>query len=180
MRARQHGNGKGATMGEQQTASGESWRGKVGRMDDAEMNEFLAGGWVGRLGVLTDEGWPYVVPTWYQYADDGFYIIPRERSVWAKYMAADDRVSLSIDEHEAPYRKVNLQGRAELLERPNVGGKWVELANEMSYRYLGPHGPDYLVPTLNEPRWLFFIRPVKLTTWQGVDWAKKYKTSSGS
>ena len=73
-----------------------------------------------------------------------------------------------------------LQGTAELLERPNVGGKWVEMANEMSYRYLGEHGPDYLVPTLNEPRWLFFVRPRKITTWQGVDWAQKYKTGSGS
>ena len=28
---------------------------------------------------------------------------------------------------------------------------------------------------LNEPRWLFFVRPVRITTWQGVDWAKRYK-----
>ncbi len=161
--------------GQTATAEPEEWRGKVGKMDQGEMEAFLAQGIVGRLGCLDAEGWPYVVPTWFQYAEDGFYIIPRERSAWAPYLKRDGRVSLAIDEPAAPYRKVLVKGRAELVEEPNVGGRWVEIANTMSYRYLGEHGPDYLVPTLNEPRWLFFVRPVRVTTWQGVDWAKRYK-----
>jgi hypothetical protein len=72
-------------------------------------------------------------------------------------------------------RKVLVKGMAELVEEPNVGGRWVEIATEMSVRYLGPKGPRYLEPTLNEPRWLFFVRPVKITTWQGIDWATRYK-----
>ena len=156
----------------------QTWRGKVGKLDEVEMAAFLAGGLVARLGCLDAEAWPYVVPTWYQFADGGFWIIPRQRSAWAAYLERDGRVSLSIDEPAAPYRKVLVKGTAELVERPNVGGRWVTIANEMSYRYLGPHGPDYLVPTLNEPRWLFFVRPVTVTTWQGVDWAKKYKTAT--
>jgi PPOX class probable F420-dependent enzyme len=160
-------------MSEQQEA--ESWRGQVGRLDHAQMEEFLKQGRVARLSCLDDEGWPYVVPVWFHYADGGFYIIPRERSVWARYLARDGRVGLSIDEETAPYRKVIVQGRAEVAEEPNVGGRWVEIATEMSYRYLGEHGPDYLVPTLNEPRWLIFVRPTRVTTWQGVDWARRYK-----
>ncbi len=156
----------------------ETWRGRVGRMDSAEVDSFLAEGKVCRLACLDQEGWPYVVPTWFQWADGGFWIIPRERSIWAGYLKRDGRVSLSIDDDGAPYRKVQVKGTAELVEEPNVGGRWVGIANEMSYRYLGEHGPDYLVPTLNEPRWLFFVRPVKITTWQGVDWAKKYKRTA--
>ena len=152
----------------------ESWRGKVGGMTQTEMEEFLGGNILCRLGVLDDDGWPYVVPVWFQYQEGGFYIIPRERSNWARYMQNDKRVYLDIDE-EGSLRKVLVKGEADLVETPNVGGKWVEIAREMSYRYLGPHGPDYLVPTLNEPRWLFFVRPVTITTWQGVDWAKRYK-----
>jgi hypothetical protein len=53
----------------------------------------------------------------------------------------------------------------------------VDIAREMSYRYLGENGPDYLVPTLNEPRWLIFVKPLNVTTWQGVDWASRYKHS---
>ncbi len=162
-------------MGAPEAVEAEAWRGKVGKMGREEMEAFLAEGTVGRLGCLDDEGWPYVVPVWYQHADGGFYVIPRERSAWARYLQRDGRVSLAIDEPAAPYRKVLVKGRAELVEEPNVGGCWVEIATAMSYRYLGEHGPDYLEPTLNEPRWLFFVRPVALTTWQGVDWAKRYK-----
>ena len=163
-------------MGAPDAGGAEAWRGKVGKMSQEEMAAFLAEGVIARLGCLDDEGWPYVVPTWFHYADGGFYVVPRERSAWARYLRRDGRVSLAIDEGGS-LRKVLVKGRAELVEEPNVGGKWVEIATQMSYRYLGEHGPDYLVPTLNEPRWLFFVRPVKLTTWQGVDWARRYKHS---
>lgn len=152
----------------------QQWRGKVGKLTQEEIEEFLATDVICRLGVLDDEGWPYVVPVWFLYKDGGFYIIPRERSEWATFMENDKRVFLAIDE-PGRQRKVLVKGEAELIERPNIGGKWVDIANEMSCRYLGPHGPDYLVPTLQEPRWLFFVRPISMKTWQGVDWAKRYK-----
>jgi nitroimidazol reductase NimA-like FMN-containing flavoprotein (pyridoxamine 5'-phosphate oxidase superfamily) len=154
----------------------ESWRGQVGRLTAAEMEEFLAGNILCRLAVLDPDGWPYIIPVWFQYKDGGYYIIPRERSVWANYMARDPRVSLVIDE-TGRQRKVMVRGEAEMIEEPNIGGKWVEIAREMSLRYLGPNGPSYLEPTLPEPRWLFFVKPIKTTTWQGVDWARRYKHS---
>jgi hypothetical protein len=162
-----------ATEGEART--GEEWRGKVGKLSQEELDAFLARGNVARLGVIDDNGWPYVVPTWYQWADGGFYIIPRARSAWAKYMVSNQRVGLAIDTPDPPYVKVHVQGLAELAEEPNVGGRWVEIANEMSVRYLGPDGPKYLVPTLNEPRWLFFVKPTSISSWQGTDWARRYK-----
>ena len=152
----------------------EQWRGKVGRMTQEEMEEFLATDVLCRLGCLDEGGWPYVVPVWFQYQDGGFYVIPRERSAWAGMLQRDKRVFLAIDE-PGRQRKVLVKGEADLIEAPNVDGKWVEIAREMSYRYLGEHGPDYLAPTLPEPRWLFFVRPLTITTWQGVDWAKRYK-----
>jgi PPOX class probable F420-dependent enzyme len=160
-------------MSEQQ--ADESWRGPVGQMDQAQIDAFLKEGRLCRLACLDQDGWPYIVPVWFHHADGGIYVIPRERSVWARYIERDGRVSLAIDEESAPYRKVLIRGQAEVIEQPNVGGKWGEIANEMSYRYLGEHGPDYLVPTMNEPRWLLFVRPIRVTTWSGVDWAKRYK-----
>ena len=146
-------------------------------MSQPELEEFLAGGVICRLSCMDEDGWPYVVPVWFEYSDGGFYVIPRERSAWARHLQRDGRVSLCIDERD-PLRKVQVKGQAQVVEEPNVGGRWVQIANRMSYRYLGEHGPDYLVPTLNEPRWLLFIRPLKLTTWQGVDWAPRYKHSN--
>lgn len=66
------------------------------------------------------------------------------------------------------------EGVAELVERPNVGGKWVEVATRMSLRHLGEDGPKCLTPTLNQPRWFFRFKPSNVRTWQGVGWARRY------
>jgi hypothetical protein len=141
-------------------------------MSQSELDEFLSSPVVCRLGCLDEDGWPYVVPTWFQYADGGFYIIPRDRSAWAAHLQRDERVFLCLDTEDN--RRVLVKGRARLLEEPNVGGRWVEIGREMAQRYRGDAGLVYLEKTLNEPRWLFFVEPTQLTSWYG-DWAKKYK-----
>ena len=102
-------------------------------------------------------------------------VIPRERSAWARHIQKDPRVFLCIDDSTRYNRRVLVKGRAAILEEPNLGGRWVEIGRRMSLRYLGDRGPDYLEPTMVEPRWLLFVRPLKMTTRQGVDWAKRYK-----
>lgn len=158
-------------------ANGEAWRGKIGTMADEERDAFLAGNSLARLAVLDDDGWPYVQPVWYQWdpAEGVFWVIARKKSAWAGYMQRSPRVALTVDAATSPYQKVTVQGTAEVTEDPNVGGQWVEIARQMAVRYLGEHGPDYLVPTLDKPRWLFRIVPKSLVTWQGVDWHPKYK-----
>lgn len=154
----------------------DDWRGTIGVIGRREMDDMLAQGIVCRLAVLDDEGWPYVVPVWFEWepAEETFWIIPRHKSAWASHMAQDPRVALTIDTPEPPYRKVAVQGIAEVVEVPNVGGRWVEIARRMSVRYLGSHGSDYLEPTLDKPRWLFKVSPKRLLTWQGVDWHPRY------
>ena len=152
----------------------EGWRGKVGRLQQDELNDFLGEGHIARLACLDENGWPYVVPLWHEWDGDGFWVIPRMKSEWAKHLKNDPRCALTIDE-TGTLRKVIVQGEANLIEEPNVGGQWVEIAERMSVRYLGENGPKYLEPTLDKKRWLFYIQPVKLWTWQGVDWARRYK-----
>jgi PPOX class probable F420-dependent enzyme len=154
----------------------DDWRGTIGAIQRMEMDKMLAEGIVCHLAVIDEDGWPYVVPVWFEWDPDDqvFWIIPRQKSAWAAFMAREPRVALTIDTPEPPYRKVAAQGIAEVVEEPNVGGQWVEIARRMSVRYLGPHGPDYLVPTLDKPRWLFRFKPKKLLTWQGVDWHPRY------
>jgi nitroimidazol reductase NimA-like FMN-containing flavoprotein (pyridoxamine 5'-phosphate oxidase superfamily) len=65
-------------------AGGSEWR-------EEEIAEFLGTGVVARMSCLDDEGWPTAVPTWFQYRDGGFYLIPRERSAWARYLVAEPR-----------------------------------------------------------------------------------------
>jgi nitroimidazol reductase NimA-like FMN-containing flavoprotein (pyridoxamine 5'-phosphate oxidase superfamily) len=134
----------------------EEWRGKVGKLSEEEMQEFLAEGQFCRLGCLDKDGWPYVVPCWFEYRDGDFYIVPRARSVWAKHLQRDKRVFLCIDESSRFNRRVLVKGEAEILEEPNLGGQCLQ-------------------PTMVEPRWLVRVRPLKTRTWQGVDWPERYK-----
>lgn len=152
----------------------ESWRGKIGGLQSTEMAEFLAEGHIARLACNDDNDYPYVVPCWHEWDGDAFWVVPRKKSAWATYLEGDPRCAITVDEDGA-LRKVIAQCKAELIERPNIGGQWVGVAERMSVRYLGPNGPSYLEPTLDKPRWLFRLEPVRLWTWQGVDWAKSYK-----
>ena len=154
--------------------SDQSWRGKVGRLAGDEVASFLEGPQLLRLACLDLEGWPYAVPCWYEWDGESFWVVPRERSAWGRYLANEPRCAFTIDEDDAQ-RKVTAQARAHLVEEPNVGGDWVPIATRMSVRYLGENGPKYLEPTLDKPRWLFRLEPVTLKTWQGQDWAAKYK-----
>lgn len=152
----------------------ESWRGQVGRMGEDEISAFLAEPQIARLACIDEVGWPYVVPCWQEWEGGSFWVISREKSAWARYLADEPRCAISIDE-EGAQRKVVAQCTAHLVEEPNTGGQWVPIAERMSLRYLGENGPKYLEPTLGKPRWLFRLEPVKLQTWQGVDWATRYK-----
>jgi hypothetical protein len=154
--------------------SDDSWRGKVGALEASELRAFLDEPKLARLACLDENGWPYVNPCWQEWDGEAFWVVPRERSAWGRYLQNDPRCAITVDE-EGTLRKVVAQCRAILVETPNLGGQWVPIANRMSLRYLGENGPQYLEPTMNKPRWLFRLEPVWMQTWQGVDWAARYK-----
>ena len=162
----------------------EGWRGKIGAMEPDRRDFYLEGGAIVRISAINDEGFPHVVPAWYHWDGTAFWFVLRARAEIATILARNPRVGLVIDEgsvkDEANGRffempKVWAQGVAEVVEEPNVGGQWVPIAERMSTRYSGENGPKYLEPTLDKPRWLFQLEPVKVQTWQGVDWAARYK-----
>ncbi len=161
----------------------EEFRGRMGGLGDEELEFFLGGSTLARLACLKPDGSPYVIPVWYQWDGKNFWFIGRERSAWCRYIQNDPRVSFVIDgAHSSPNEsgkrvelpKVMTEGKAEIVEEPNIGGRWVEIAEKMAVRYLGPNGPKYLTPTLNQPRWLIKVKPGKMRTWKGVGWSRKY------
>jgi nitroimidazol reductase NimA-like FMN-containing flavoprotein (pyridoxamine 5'-phosphate oxidase superfamily) len=166
----------------------EEFRGKLGALDKEEMDQFLAGSALARLACLKPDGSPYVIPVWYQWDGSSFWFVGRQRSAWCEYIKKDGRVSIVIDSDHSgsdlpgtaeegqkiEIPKVFVEGTAEVVEEPNIGGQWVQVAETMSYRYLGPDGPTYLVSTLHQPRWLIRLQPTRIKTWQGVGWSPKY------
>ena len=161
----------------------DEFRGKMGALEEDEVETFLAGDLLARVACVKPDGAPYVVPVWYQWDGECVWLVGRERAAWCKYMANDPRVSVVIDApHSEPDEmgqsvelpKVFIEGNAEVVEEPNVGGQWVQVAEEMSLRYLGPNGPTYLTSTKQQPRWLIKVRPTRIKTWKGVGWSPKY------
>jgi hypothetical protein len=161
-----------------------NWRGdKMGGLSPEEMDEFLAGPWLARLACLKPDGWPYIVPVWYHWDGAAFWVVARERSEWAHYLAADPRVSLVVDEPTPPIRKVICEGTATVAETPvgpylDNGEKslWNRIGEEHTGpRYLGAErAADYRGSVNVEPCWTFKIVPTKLTTWQGFGWHRRY------
>ena len=156
----------------------------VGKMSPDEINIFLEKGYTLRLSCLKPNGDPFIVPCWHHWEKNNeksteekiegdFYVIPRAKSKWAEYLDNDSRCSWVIDD-EHTMEKVLCEGHAEKIEEMVIEGQWVDIAEKMAIRYLGPDGPKYLKPTLNQPRWLFKLIPKKFRSWQGVGWAKSY------
>lgn len=160
------------------TDSDASWMGKNSALSKPEMDGFLQKPVVARLGTVQPNGWPYVVPVWQQWDGEAMWIVPREKSAFVRSIREEPRVSVSVALEDAPYTRVQVQGLAEIVEGPvdSQGGaaEWVPIARDMARRYLGEHGPEYLEPTMDRPRFLIRIRPVKVRTWEGVEWHQKY------
>jgi PPOX class probable F420-dependent enzyme len=150
-------------------------------MTAEEQLTFLSQPLQAKIGCLTDDGWPYVVPAWFEFDGEAFWFVARAKAAWARYLQRDARVFLCIDHDQAPHPRVLVRGRAEIVEEPNVGGQWVAIAWRLAERYLGPaDGPKYLVPTLDRPRWLIRVHPEQITSWTGGSWHPRYVRVAGS
>ena len=154
----------------------------AGGMAAGEVEEFLSGPdstWLLKLSFLKEDGWPMVVPLWYQWDGGSFYVVGRKRSAWVADLARDPRCAICIEETAHPrIRKVLAQCTAEVIEGPAGGAdaQWVEVASEMATRYTGPDGPEQLKPSYGWERYLVKLTPKegRMLTWQGADWALRY------
>ena len=103
------------------------------------------------------------------------WIVPRERSAWVRHLLSNPNVAISCALDNSPYTRVLMRGRAEIAFGPApMAGACLEIARRMAVRYLGEHGPEYLEPTADRPRYLIKFTPTKVTSWEGVEWAEKY------
>jgi hypothetical protein len=155
-------------------------------LSDDELQEFLAGSdsrWLIKVAVVREDGWPSVVPVWYQWTDDVFYVIGRKRSAWVHDLIREPRCAICVEEMEpippaGLNRKVLAQCTAEIVEGPvgAEGSLWAPIAAEMAARYMGDVGLKRIKGSENWERYLVKLTPRdgKLTTWKGIDWHRKY------
>lgn len=140
------------------------------KLTEDEVQAFLMQpGILMRIGVVREDGSPLVTPIWFLFEEDAVYFTPRKRSAWFDCLRRDPRVALCIDETEQPYRKVLLEGAAELVHDIGEDDVWRDLYRRIARRYVPPDGAEaYIRNTIDQPRGLYRLplAAAKLTTWR--------------
>jgi len=140
------------------------------RLTDDERDAFLAEREVLlRIGVTRADGSPLVVPIWFIYEDEAIYFTPREKSEWFACLRREPRTALCIDEAAAPYRKVLVEGSAELVYDLGEDNAWRDQYRRIAKRYVEERSADaYVENTIDQPRGLFRLQlaAAKVSTWR--------------
>ena len=141
------------------------------RLNRQQMQEFLSSGrHLMKLGTLTPEGWPSIIPVWYHYDGESFLLAARSKARWLVNIEGDPRVSALVDTCEAPYTRVIVRGEAEIADR-----SWLGDWQPWAIRYLGEETDQrYYDETKHIPRVLVRIAPREITTWAGPGWHPRY------
>ena len=111
-----------------------------------------------RIAVVRPNGSPLVTPIWFIHEDDAIYFTPREKSEWFDCLRADPRAALCIDEQPHPYRKVLIEGQAELVYDVGNDTRWREMYRRIAKRYVAEQAADaYVDNTIEQPRGLYKV-----------------------
>jgi PPOX class probable F420-dependent enzyme len=161
-------------------------------LTDAERDVFLnERGVLMRIAVVRADGSPLVTPIWFLYEEGAIWFTPRDKSEWFACLRRDPRVALCIDEQPLPYRKVLLEGKAELVHDTGNDAVWRERYRRIARRYVDDAGADgYIRNTIDQPRGLFRLKlaDADVKTWRmplpGEDgmgiWHNRYYTPGTS
>ncbi len=129
------------------------------QLNTDERNSFLAErGVLMRVSVVRENGSPLVTPIWFLFEDDAIYFTPRARSEWFGCLKNDPRVALCIDEQPLPYRKVIVEGVAELVFDVGADDEWRDLYRRIACRYISQsEAQAYIQNTIEQPRALYRV-----------------------
>lgn len=127
------------------------------RLNEEEQQEFLdTPGVLMRIACVRPDGSPLVTPIWFIHHEDAICFTPRAQSEWFSCLKHDARVGLCIDEQNLPYRKVIVEGEAELVYDLGEDDKWRDLYREIAKRYVPPEAAEaYVQNTIDQDRALY-------------------------
>jgi PPOX class probable F420-dependent enzyme len=104
-------------------------------MSPDEIRAFLLHGTrTGKLAVSMRSGHPHVMPIWFVLDGEDIVFTTQAHTVKGRWITADGRVSLCVDEEVAPYAFVHLRGRASYSEELADLLRWATL---IGGRYMG-------------------------------------------
>jgi len=139
-------------------------------LSDIERETFLAEpGVLMRIATVSADGAPHVTAIWFLYEEGRIWFTPRRASAWREHLARDPRVALCIDEQPLPYRKVVVEGRAELAHDLGQDAAWRERYVRIAARYIPlAEANAYVEATIDQTRALFAVTlaKAKVRSWR--------------
>lgn len=157
------------------TADDRAWLRNARGMTEEELTAFLAKPLIARVATVNEDGSPYVIPVWYSFDGRDITTRLRAKSDCMRNILRDPRIAVSIAEDTPPYPRVQILGRAEILYGPGpIEGEWLDVAKKNVARYLGEKALEYLLPTLDRPRYVVRFVPERVRAWRRMEWPQRY------
>ena len=122
-----------------------------------------------RIATVDGDGNPHVTPIWFIHEEGRIWFTPRQESAWLAHIREHARVALTIDEEARPYRKVVVEGDAEVIHDLGADAVWRDRYRRIAERYVDPSGANaYIENTIDQPRALLAINLAEATvkTWR--------------
>ena len=140
------------------------------KLTETEIDTFLAEpGHLVRIATVDADGMPRNVPLWFIVHDGQIVFTPRVHSVLLANVRRDPRIGLTIDEEALPYRKLTVQGAAQILHEPGDDDVWRDLYLRIAMRYVPEDGARaYVTGTDDQPRALIGVHlgEARVSTWR--------------
>ena len=131
-----------------------------------------------RLATLRADGYPGVVPVWFEWDAIVAWIVARARASYVADIRRDARVCISVVADDDPDRRAQLFGRAEIIGSPSpLTGRVLEIARRMALRYEGESGLAYIERSMDWERVLIRLKPERIVSWGSSDWHPRYVPS---
>jgi PPOX class probable F420-dependent enzyme len=148
----------------------------TGALTAQELDELLRRPLLARLATVGSDGFPAIAPVWHEWDGAALWLVLRAAARLVEDIRRDARVGLSIVDDADPDRRVQIRGHATIIEGPvPLQGRALELTRRMAVRYEGPSGLAYVEHSVEWPRVIVRVDPVRLLTWGSPDWHHRYK-----
>lgn len=111
---------------------------------DPRAAELLSRTIIGQLGLIGLDGYPRVLPVWYEYRDGEVLIASQPNTYKGRALARNGNASLAVSTIERPYQIATVVGDATVERLPEP--ERIEFVTAIAHRYLGDEGgSEYLV-----------------------------------
>ncbi|HET7483098.1 MAG TPA: pyridoxamine 5'-phosphate oxidase family protein [Actinomycetota bacterium] len=127
------------------------------QLEDPVAREMLASRIPARLAYNWSDGTPRVVPIWFHWDGTEVVMGTPPGAPKLKALSTGDRVALTIDSNEWPYKVLQIRGVADVSEHRGVVPEYAAAAE----RYFGPEGGKEWVAQMPEDvaMWRIAVRP---------------------